>query len=195
MNAKTKRARFEKKDDFVRHGSLTAEEIACDYGVAPFDRAYRDMDMKWGIDRLPQLVSTETAAKFGSALAKMNTAIEAADPKETAARAGVCIRGLAAMDAEATGYGAKPAARDIWEVQADGITYGIMRDSDGWQAIKAERPDLILVSLNEVAQALSRNSVIHQAVEQVTAAFPNAKVKRAEQKPVADWNVGDPIPF
>ena len=46
--------------------------MMCDYALAPFDRRFREMDKKWGCDKLPELVSAETAAKWGSTMEKLN---------------------------------------------------------------------------------------------------------------------------
>ena len=90
-----------RKEDPLFWSGITAEELACDKAAAPFDEAIRQMDAKWGIGRLVANVSPETAAKWGSALAKLNAAIAARDVDETVARVGVLLRGLTAMDAEA----------------------------------------------------------------------------------------------
>lgn len=139
--------------DRLLNPTLTAAEIACDYALAPFDRASRDMGAKWGIDRLPELVSPQTAARWGQALAGLNQAIDAADPAQVQAWAEVCQRGLAAMDAEAAQHH-QPANPQIWEYEYAGFRFGIFHDGAEWQAAKRKRPDLLLYSMQEVAAAL-----------------------------------------
>lgn len=65
------------------------------------------------------------------------------------------MRGLHAMDAEAKQLGAQPASTEVWEVELNGKVVGIMRDARNWKAIKANRPNLELVTLREVAVALA----------------------------------------
>ena len=76
-----KQTKRQKKSDRILHGSQNRDAIMCDYALAPVDRLAIHMDEKWGIDVLPELVSVETAMKFGSAMAKMNAAIDANDPE------------------------------------------------------------------------------------------------------------------
>jgi hypothetical protein len=166
----------------------------CDYAIAPMDRLAIQMDTKWGIDMLPELVSVETAQKYGSAMAKMNKAIEENNPEECKVRAEVVVRGLKAMDAEAERLGAQRASTDIWEMELDGETFGIMKDGRSWQKIKEQRPDLELLTLREVALAY-RNFRDHKAGEfekAVKESFPAAEVIDIRAKPKV---FDDDIPF
>jgi hypothetical protein len=162
--------------DRLLNPSLTRAEIACDYAVAPFDRAARDMESKWGIDRLPELVSTETAAKWGSTLASLNDAIAESDPEKVRAWAEVGIRGLAVMNAEAESRGAKPADPQIWEYEYQDLKFGIFKDGAEWQAAKRARPDLALFSMQEVAAALLARMEELPAVAAVLKQFDGAKI-------------------
>ncbi len=56
------------------------------------------MEIKWGCDRLPGLVAPQTAAKFGSAKAKLDAAIELNVAADVARTASVMLRGWAALD-------------------------------------------------------------------------------------------------
>ena len=152
------------------------------------------MDAKWGIDVLVELVSAETAAKYGSAMAKLNAAIDEGDPAVVAARAQVCIRGMDAMDAEATAAGAQRASMDVWEVELDdGQIYGVMKDGRSWQAITAQRPDLTLATLREVACALEmwRGSVAGEFERSIKESFGKGSEVVAFRKKATD----DEIPF
>jgi len=193
MDRKNQKPRRQKKSDRILHSGQTQNQIMTDYAVAPFDRKAEEMDEKWGIDRLVELVSAETAAKYGSAMAKFNDAIDAGDPSVTAARAQVCIRGMEAMDAEATAAGAERASMDVWEVEVAGELYGVMRDARSWQAIKAQRPEMTLVSLREVALALKywRGSIAGEFERSVKESFGDG----AEVVAITNRNLEDEIPF
>lgn len=167
--AKPKR---QKKSDRLLYSGISKEEMMSDMAVAPMDRLAEQMDTVWGIDRLPELVTPATAAKYGSAMAKLNAALAANDPAEVQLRAEVVMRGLHAMDAEAKQLGAQPASTEVWEVELDGETIGIMRDARGWKAIQAQRPELRLVTLREVAVAL-------QAWSQTVPAAAEAAIKES----------------
>ena len=193
MDRKNRRPKRQKKSDRLLHSGQSQNQIMSDFALAPFDRKAEAMDERWGIDRLVELVSAETAAKYGSAMAKLNAAIDENDPAVVAARAQVCIRGMDAMDAEAAAAGAQRASEDVWEVEVAGQRYGVMRDGRSWQTIKAQRPDLMLVTLREVACALEmwRGSVAGEFERSVKQSFGDGAEVVAVKKPRLD----DEIPF
>lgn len=166
----------QKKSDRLLHGDQEPNTIMSDYALAPLDRLALDMDRKWGIDMLPELVSPETATKYGSAMSKLNAAIRGNDPAMVRERAEICMRGLVAMDKEAEALGAQRASTDVWEVQVDdGVTIGIMRDGRSWQAVKEQRPNLNLVTLREVAVALQFFNA-NKFISATKKHFPDADV-------------------
>lgn len=180
----------QKKHDRLLSPLATQAEISCDMATAPFDRVCIEMDRKWGVDRLPELVSVETAAKWGSALGKMNAAIVAADLEETKARVEVCIRGFRAMDAEAAAAGHQPADPDIWEIELDGQRIGIIREGREWPAAHAKRPGLTVYSLREAAIALLAYKSAGPVVEAVKAAFPGSEITA-----IRNMSLEDTLPF
>ena len=190
---KPRQPRRTKKADRQTSGMHSKNEIMCDYALAPLDRLAHDMDVKWGIDVLVELVSPEMAAKYGSAMAKLNAAIDAADPQEAATRAEICRRGLIAMDEAAEAAGAQRASTDVWEVELeDGVNYAVAKDARSWQVVKEARPDLKVVSMREVAVALEyySKSVIGHATDEVKRHFPEAEVVAVRSK-----QYDDDIPF
>jgi hypothetical protein len=173
----------QKKDDRILHKGATANEIKADLALAPFDAAVREMDRKWGIDRLPELVSTESAAKWGKAMAGLNGAIDAHDPDKVKFWVEVCLRGLASMDAEAVTLGRPVSDPMIWEHEYEGKVYGIIADGREWPAAYAKRPGIAIHTMREVAIALHehRNGLVNA----VKLAFPGAEVKQV-RRPKAD---------
>ena len=137
------------------------------------DRMAREMDRKWGVDRLPDLVSPEMAAKYGSAMGKLNAAVRESDVAHTVARAEVCVRGLRAMDAAADAAGMPHSDPDIWEYQIDGHTFGIIADGRDWPAAYAKREGITIHTMREVALALKHYG---QIVVDVKQAFNGAEV-------------------
>lgn len=180
------------KGDRLMHSGAKPEEVACDFALGPFDTAARDTERKWGINRLEGLVSPETAAKYGSAIGKLNAAMNAGDPAEVAMRAGVCIRGMAAMDAEATAAGHQPIIPEAWEFQIDGKTCALLRDDAAWPAYSAARPGVRVYSMREVANALEAYG---QTVAAVKDAFPGAEVKAVRKPTKLEIELEDSIPF
>jgi hypothetical protein len=193
MTAKRpKRPVRQRKSDRILHSGVTQEEIRCDYALAPFDHMAVEMDRKWGVDRLTELVPVEMAEKYGSAMAKLNAAIDAADPEQVSLRAGVCMRGMAAMDQAATQSGATPASRDVWLVQADGREFGLLRDARAWQSVQERHPNVRLISEREMVLAIEmyQRSLAGQMVQAVKDSFPKADVIK-----IPNNNLEDEIPF
>jgi hypothetical protein len=174
----TKKPTRKRKADRLIHQGASPEEIQCDFAVAPFDRMAHDMDKKWGVDVLPELVSPETAARYGSAMSKLHAAIDAHDPQMTAARAAVCMRGMQAMDAEATAANKKPASDDVWILAFNGKEVGLLKDGRAWQRVQAAHPNLQLITENDVILALEamEASTIGKMKAMIEQDFPQAEV-------------------
>ena len=191
--AKT-RPRRQKKADTLLHGRTSADDVACDYALGPFDRKVRAMDRKWGVDRLPELVSVETAQRFGKAMAYLNDAIWDIDPTKAADAAANCIRGLEAMDAEAEVLNSPKADPTVWEYDFEGFKFGIMADDRAWPEIKAHRPDLLLFTMREVALALKSAKFAEGGVMEIKKHFPGAQVTEIKPLPKEFWaNGGDDL--
>lgn len=187
-----KRPTRQRKADRVLHSGVTQEEIRCDYAVAPFDHMAHAMDRKWGVDRLVELVPPEMAERYGAAMAKLNAAIDAADPEQVSLRAGVCMRGMAAMDKAATEASAEPASQDVWLVQADGKEFGLLRDARAWQSVQEKHPGVRLISEREMILAIEmyQRSLAGQMVQSVKDSFPQADVIK-----IPNDSLDDPLPF
>jgi hypothetical protein len=176
-----KRPTRQKKDDRILHKGATANEIKADLALAPFDAAVRAMDRRWGVDVLPELVSTESAAKWGRAMAGLNAAIDAQDPDKVKFWVEICLRGLTAMDAEAVILGRPVSDPDIWEHEYEGQVYGIIADGREWPAAYAKRPGIAIHTMREVAVALHEHR--NGLVDAVKLAFPGAEVKAVRRAP------------
>ena len=132
------------------------------------------MDLRWGVDVLPELVSPESAAKWGKAMAGLNSAIQDEDADKVKFWVEVCLRGLKAMDEEAFKAGHPLSDPQIWEYEFEGQIYGIIEDGRNWPAAYSSRPNLVIFTMREVAIALHahRNGL----VEAVKMNFPGAQI-------------------
>lgn len=193
-----KRPRRTNKGDRLTGLNDRKNEVACCHAVAPFDRAANEMDQKWGIDRLPELVSPALAAKYGEALAHLNECIAAEDPAKVADAASNCTRGMAAMEAEAIANGYQPATGTHWEYELrdddEVFRFAIIKDDREWPALKAARPDLLIFTMHEAAVAL-RGLSKKIALESIKSHFPGAKIQNSPQLPKSFWDHGDAIDF
>ena len=92
----SKTPRRGRKGDSIIAPGATKEQIMVDMAVVAFDRTALEMDRKWGIDRLVDLVTPDMAIKYGQALARMNEAVsDGSDPTLAQRRANDCVRGIA----------------------------------------------------------------------------------------------------
>lgn len=189
MTARPMRPR--KSDPFV-HPQATPQDMAIGNALAPFDRAAAEANLRWGVDRLQERVSPETAAKWGSAVGKLNAAIDAGDLETITARVSVCLRGLAAMDAEAIAAGHKPVPANVMVWEQDGKRIGVVQDMADWPALKSAHPELRLYSMREVFLALQHYG---QMVVAAKDAFPGAQVVTIRPKSRMEELIDDEIPF
>lgn len=187
------RPRREKKSDRLLSPGATSSEIAVDHAIAPFDRAALDMERLWGVDRLPELVTPALAAKYGAAIAFLNDCINRGDATEAAAAAANCIKGLAAMDAEARSLGHKPAPAEVWLYEHEGHRFGIIRETGDWTTLQDSHPGLTLYSLREVALALQSYKSALPKIEAIKAAFPGAEITAVRSKLAEELD--DELPY
>jgi hypothetical protein len=110
-----------------------------------------------------------------------------------AAAAANCVKGLAAMDAEAIHLGHRPIPADVWLYEMEGHRFGIVKDGHDWPTLQADHPGLTIYTLREVANALAvyRNEVVQAA----KAAFPGAEAVAIRQRTATEEFLEDEIPW
>ena len=171
-------------------GDPIAEGIA--NALRPLDRVATEMDERWGVDRLATLVSPDTASRFGSAKAKLDTAIkDNNDAAAVAKRASVMIRGWQAMDAEATAAGAVWSDPQAWVwVDDRDKPHAFVRDTAEAARYGKANPGVTVWTMAEVVRvAASFSEKQADWIANVKDKFPGAAVQRVG--PVPD----DDIPF
>lgn len=161
-----------------------------------YDRAVTEVESRWGVDRLPYLVSSETRLKWWSAIERLNSAVEEEDSEDTRTRVAVCIRGLAAMEAEATAAGHQPIDPTWWEVaMPDGSVLRVVKEwPEGSMARHATetgqgRPKVVVWSLDEVARLIAA----YGAANVAKMVWPGATVTKV--RTVTEEMLDDEIPF
>jgi hypothetical protein len=164
------------------HGDSIADAIH--HALLPLDRAASEMELKWGCERLPSLVSPATAALFGSAKAKLDAAIQANDPQEVARRAAVMIKGWSKMDLDATERGHRALSPDIWcHTTSTGFKVAVARSNA--DVIKSIRTDdrlkgVAVYSMDEIARILEAES--YRLLDTVKKTWPEAKITKATSR-------------
>lgn len=170
------------------------------HAVQPLDLIAREMEARWGVDRLPALVSPETAARFGSALAKLNAAIQSGDAKEAVRRVEVMMRGWRALDAEATAAGAQPAPADCWPLRIgnEQRPAWIAKDPAAARAVRQLKGEADVYTLEEVGRLLGSVLRPDGLLREAKRAFPEGRVVAVRDKaaPADDGDgMSDEIPF
>jgi hypothetical protein len=183
-----KKYKRQKKSDRLLNAKLSDAEIVIDFTLGPLERMNKEADKRWGCDKLIELVSAETAAKFGMAMAKLNEQIDAQDVEGVKQWAGVCMRGIKAMEAEAEATNAPQADDTLWLIEADGHEFGLLRDDRAWPAAKEKFPNLDIVSEREMVLALVeyKQSVVKVALDAAKKHFPGAEVTKIKTKEYED---------
>jgi hypothetical protein len=184
-----------RKDDRLFYSGVTADDVACDMVVAPFDQAVLRMDEKWGIGRLVCHVSPELRAKWGVRIAELGAALEAKDVAATQVAVKNLLTGIMVLDAEAERLNAPKADPRIVEYKAhNGYHFGIVLDADNWMAAQKANPHIPkIVTLQEVAVALQGAHT--EMVNAVKAAFPGAQITSIKQRTKTEEALEDEIPF
>jgi hypothetical protein len=155
--------------------------------LRPFWRAEDRTAQRWGgIVRLQSLVSPELSARYGSAYAKLQAAIKSFNSQETARLAGVCIRGLEALDKAAGEHDESFEPRALY-LQHHGRQYVVALDRIDLPAIKAPEgvPVLSIQELLEARQIVLDGQI--KALDAIQTAFQGAEVSFKAS--------GDALPF
>lgn len=131
------------------------------------DQIANDMERRWGVDRLPRLVSPETAARFNAA-----RDIHGAGPTDTRSQVeldAMMARAWAALDAEATQRGASPLPPAIHEIPIEGCpgaVAAICLDDEHAQAVllraKAEGRCVSVWTLAECVRVIQANELVNR---------------------------------
>lgn len=172
-------------------------EIAAGYATQPFDLMARQMEQRWGIDRLVALQTPEVAAKFGQRMAELNEALNAGNPEEAARLSAICIANMRRMDEIATAAGHKPMPPEVWEIEIDGQVIVILRDAMQWPVLKAIRGDVKFYTAREVAIAI-KAKMDGAWIDEIKREFPGAQVsaiRRTEPETEIEKSIDDVIPW
>ncbi|MCB9984069.1 MAG: hypothetical protein H6864_00070 [Micavibrio sp.] len=164
------------------------------------DHLAKQMETKWGVDRLPLLVSDQLRAAFYQQKDLLDEALTSGDLALIDIQVGGMKRAWEALDQAATQSGQPILSADIWEVKlpVSGRVVAFVKTSAEAQAIA--RPDLETWTVSEIAQLIDGMDENVRAVKQL---FPGAEVtaitkketpSQTDEKPF-DWSKGDEIPF
>ena len=77
------------------------------------------------------------------------------------------------MDAEALSRGHLALPADVWEVEAEGIRFAIVKDGRKWQEVSARLPDARIITERELVLALAAysGSLLSEVVDEARKHF------------------------
>tara|TARA_R110000765_G_scaffold16273_2_gene45997 strand:- start:1391 stop:1969 length:579 start_codon:yes stop_codon:yes gene_type:complete len=188
----TKRQKPDEFTNYPNYGNQIADGIH--HAIKPLDQIANRMELKYGCDRLPALVSCETAQRFGSAKAKLDKAIDDNDADAVAKKAAVMIKGWQKMDQEAAAAGHKALSPNIWSYTTQqGFKFAVAEGNA--DAIKSIRTDpamegVAVYSLEEIGRVLEAEKMTF--IRLAKDSFPTAKVEDVRSK---KDKFDDEIPF
>ena len=180
--------------------AMAPEHYKKRYLTEGLDHLAKQMETKWGVDRLPLLVSDQLRAAFYQQKDLLDEALTSGDLALIDIQVGGMKRAWEALDQAATQSGQPILSADIWEVKlpVSGRVVAFVKTSAEAQAIA--RPDLETWTVSEIAQLIDGMDENVRAVKQL---FPGAEVtaitkketpSQTDEKPF-DWSKGDEIPF
>lgn len=136
------------------------------------------MEDRWGVGRLPLLVSVDLREKFDRQTRLLNGAVWAACLPDVELHAARMTTAWAVLDKAATDAGHEPIAPEVWEaVTDDGRVLAICRDDTAAHKVARSGRYVEVWSLAEVGRVLGKHSLT-QAVGAIKQEFPGAKVQR-----------------
>lgn len=159
------------------------------------------MEAKWGMGRLPLIVSTETRAKFYRQGLRFREALEDCYGSKVITRdkldaviksAGGMERAWSALDREAVSLGEKPIDPDVWEVVlSDGSILAVVQtNADAHKVIEDGRIKNVW-TLEEVSRAVEAFPDIIRSIKET---FPGATVEPVKRERYRG-KLDDPLPF
>lgn len=181
---------------------MNEDHITLKAHIDGVDHIAQAMELKWGVDRLPLLVSSETRAKFYRQGERFREALEACYGAKVITRGmldtvasatGGMERAWAALDKQATEAGEKPIDPDVWETAlSDGSLVAIVQtNADASKVIKDGRLKNVW-TLDEVARAIEAFPDIVRSVKET---FPVATVVQPREKRYRAFEPCQEIPF
>lgn len=163
--------------------------------IVDYDKVASEMERKWGVDRLPELVDAELRERFWQTVYRLNVAIDKNDPDEVRRHADAAARGWYALDRAASDAGALPPSGEGWDARIDDTrVLRVCRTIEDATVSQRERPDVVAVSVEEVARIWKiwdERDILAQAKQ----AFPGAEIFEARVKSGGEEKLDDEIPF
>lgn len=148
------------------------------------DVVAREMEQRWGVDRLRLVVTNDLREKFDRQRYLVNQAIWHGQLHEVVEQAERMGKAYKALDRAATASGAQPLSPVVWEVPLKGgRVLAIVQTGPEAHAVakQAAGRDMVVWTLEEVAAMVSAQSEVNM----IKATFPGAAVT-ATRRTISD---------
>ena len=162
--------------------------------LTEYDRVVSDYERRWGVERLPNLVSPELRDRFWQQMDKLNDAIHRDAAVDVEHHVAVTLRAYGALEKEAIALGGKEIGMDVWTAHVDDKVVAIARDEQAVTHIKNDMPDALVYCVQEVAVILAKWSEQNALAVEVKDTFPGATVTDVKPTELED-KLDDIIPF
>lgn len=167
-----------------------ADMLTVQTAIDRVDEVAVAMEAKWGVDRLPRLVSQEMAEAFHRQAEMFNTAIWQGTPADVVSQADRMINAWTALDAAASASEARTVAKERWEVSCtiDGVSgvLAVCKTREDALAVQRDGRHLHVVTLEAVARLIEQQPTLCK----VFATFEDAAVidirKKCNERPLDD---------
>lgn len=155
------------------------------------DTAARAAEQRWGVGRLPMLVSPETLLKFKAANDLLTATISSGNDAEMVRVGPMMARAWARMELEATERGHLPLSPSVWEASmADGRVLAIVRTQAEAHSVAADRRGVVCYTVDELARLMPQFEMLNA----IKTEFPGAAViagPRKSESFASDWVTSD----
>jgi hypothetical protein len=170
-----------------------AESRAWAAATAALDRVAVDLERTWGVNRLPELVPADLAARFATAQEQCDMEIAAGDIEAAAQKAAALARGWKALDAAARAAGHQPNDLGaVWTASVEGQAFAVCLHTADVGATTDRYPGHTAVALQEL---LAREAAIYRKAKTIWPGAAITAARPASTKPPANWKAGDDLPF
>lgn len=166
--------------------------------IAGVDQVAGDAERRWGIGRLPLLVSDELRLRFREACIRWDAAIRSWQRDDVQRIGDMMRRAWAALEAEAISLGHAPLTPTTLEAPLEGGQVLVVVSTPEEARIAAQQAAgraVVVITMEEVARIYTgAKGDLRTAI---VVAFPGATVRPVEQALAPgfakDWSVGDPF--
>ena len=190
MAKKIKKPQRGVSKEFFRGSDRVSQKIQA--AITELDICVSGYEKRWGVDRLPELVSTETQVKYWRQVDKLDEAINSDDADLVIKYALGMQRAYKAMEIEARERGHDELKGEWFECATkDGRVMIVAPTFEESHKAARERPGCLVYAMQEIAAIICRDEAgrFANAVKEV---FPAATVEVVRQ---TKDDLNDEIPF